>query len=132
MDSVALDASAILAQLQGEPGGSEVMDVVDGGAVDIVVSSVNLCEAITKLMRDGLSAREALEAVVGYREFVVGFDEGQAIRAAELSARTQSFGLSLGDRACLALAASRGCVAWTTDRAWMSVDVGVRVRLLRS
>jgi PIN domain nuclease of toxin-antitoxin system len=62
---------------------------------------------------------------------VVAFDSDQAQRTGELIVLTRSHGLSLGDRACLALAQSRGIPALTADRAWLGLDVGVEIRSLR-
>jgi PIN domain nuclease of toxin-antitoxin system len=62
---------------------------------------------------------------------VVDFDLQQALFAGELARLTRPFGLSLGDRACLALAASRGATAWTTDTEWKKLKVGVKIHLVR-
>jgi PIN domain nuclease of toxin-antitoxin system len=59
------------------------------------------------------------------------FTFAQARVAGELTAKTKSAGLSLGDRACLALALELGAEVYTTDRAWARVDVGCKVNLLR-
>ena len=62
---------------------------------------------------------------------VVPFDEEQAYKAGLLRQTTRSQGLSLGDRACLALAHSLGLPAITADRAWSNLNVGVEVILVR-
>ena len=117
--------------LQGEPGGDEVLAAFDEGLFSISISSVNFCEVITKLVRDGLTLEKALSVVQDLREYVVAFDEDQAIRAAALYPRTSAKGLSLGDRACLALAIERQATAWTTDRAWKGLKLGVSIKLIR-
>jgi ribonuclease VapC len=127
-----LDASAVLAAVQNEPGGEEVYDLLDRDPVTLAISSVNLCEAVTRLVRDGMAAGDAETALRAFRDYVVSFDHRQAVNAAALYGLTSKHGLSLGDRACLALALARGsAVAWTTDREWQRVDVGVQVRMLR-
>jgi PIN domain nuclease of toxin-antitoxin system len=131
VDSVALDASAALAMLQQEAGGAAVTALIAGGAAEILISSVNLCEVVTKLIRDGLSSSDALEASSVLTQFLVPFDEEQALQAAAMYPTTRAHGLSLGDRACLALAAIRGAVAWTTDKDWRKVRTGTRVRVIR-
>ena len=62
---------------------------------------------------------------------VIPFDAAQAMAAGKLRARTRSLGLSLGDRACLALALARGLPAVTMDRDWAGLDVGAEVIVAR-
>ena len=76
----------------------------------------------------------AEEAVADLRELdldVIAFDRAQGEAAGRLRSATRQAGLSLGDRACLALAQSRGAVAFTTDRAWADLDVGVAIEVVR-
>ena len=122
-----LDASALLALLQAERGAAAVAAVVRGS----LVSAVNLCEVVGKLSEAGMpdaAIRAALDSL-GLR--VIPFDELQAYAAGVLRTATKSEGLSLGDRACLALARSMGAVAWTADTAWSRVSVGVAVNVIR-
>jgi PIN domain nuclease of toxin-antitoxin system len=92
---------------------------------------VNLCEVVTKLVLGGASSSNVTVSLRPFSPYVVDFDAEQGIYAGELSRLTRPLGLSLGDRACLALAASRGAVAWTTDAAWLKLKTGVKVHLLR-
>ena len=131
MDSIVLDAAAILAMLQDEQGGDGVLAAIEEAIVPVAISSVNFCEVVTKLVRDGLSIDEARFAVESLREYVVAFDESQALFAAALYPATSGIGLSLGDRACLALAAERMATAWTTDRAWKKLKLGIPIKLIR-
>ena len=55
----------------------------------------------------------------------------QAFAVGHLRPTTRALGLSLGDRACLALAAELGAVAVTTDREWAKSDVGAVVEVIR-
>jgi PIN domain nuclease of toxin-antitoxin system len=66
-----------------------------------------------------------------FLKYAVDFDSQQALFAGELARITRPFGLSLGDRVCLALAASRNATAWTADAEWKKLKVGVKIRLLR-
>jgi PIN domain nuclease of toxin-antitoxin system len=76
--------------------------------------------------------RASIDRSLAFFSFeVVPFDADQAAIAAELRRTTRSKGLSLGDRACLALAVSRGTVALTTDRIWGEIDLPVEIRVLR-
>lgn len=126
-DETVLDASAVLAFLQEEPGS----DIVAGLIAGAVISAVNLSEVVAKLTEKGLDAT-AVEAVLGSLGLdVVAFDTTLAVAAGLLRAETRAAGLSLGDRACLALARRRGATALTADRAWVRLAHGVRVRLVR-
>ncbi len=128
MSEAVLDSSALLALLWNEPGADVVANVLP----DALISSVNFAEALAKLIEvGGLDAGQARASVerVGVR--VVDFDADQAEAAAALREPTRSLGLSLGDRACLALAKHRDCPALTADTAWAKVP-GFQVRLVRT
>jgi PIN domain nuclease of toxin-antitoxin system len=129
-DTIVLDASAIFAFLYREPGVEKVTAALESGAA-ILVSSVNLCEVATKLTLQSGNAAEVSIAIEPFLMYVVDFGARQAIAAGELSRITQPLGLSLGDRACLALASERGATAWTTDAVWKKLKIDVPVYLLR-
>jgi PIN domain nuclease of toxin-antitoxin system len=122
-----LDASAILAFLFDEPGGERVAEAL-GTAV---VSSVNLSEVVAKLIDRGRSEKDAATIVVGMPCAVASFDLGLGLRAGALWANPRRLGLSLGDRACLALAERERLPVLTADRAWIGLDIGVDIRLIR-
>lgn len=127
MASAVLDASALLAYVNGETG-AEVVAAVIG---DALVSAVNLAEVVTKLVERGGSLEQARAALRFIELDVVDFTRPLAEQAGGLVALTRSKGLSLGDRACLALAAREGLPAITADRAWSSLSVGVEVSFIR-
>jgi ribonuclease VapC len=131
VDSIVLDASAILAFLQQEPGGAKVLALLEGANARVAISAVNFSEVMTKLVRDGGSSSDISVAMEPFRPLVIDFDLAHAERAAELYPATQPLGLSFGDRACFALAASRRARVWTADRAWKKLKVGVQVELVR-
>jgi ribonuclease VapC len=127
MISVVLDTSALLAYVKGEPGADDVAAVIG----DAIISTVNYAEAVTKLVEKGMSlplVRTAL-GIAGLN--VVDFDRGLAEVAGEMFATTKPFGLSLGDRACLALAAREAVHAMTGDRIWSKLGGEFKVRLIR-
>ena len=126
-DELVADASAIIALLAGEP----FRRIEPERIVKAWVSAVNLSEVLAKLYEMGLSDSDADAAVTRLSLRVQPFDEPQARAAAQLRAATRHAGLSLGDRACLALAKSLGCRAITADRVWLNSDVGVEVVLVR-
>ena len=122
MSKYALDASAVLALLRNEPGA----DVVDSSLPDAVVSSVNLAEIVTKLVDRGSTEEAIGEALLSLNLSVVAFSPEMAHAAGLLRRMTRSRGLSLGDRACLALAQERGLTAVTADAAWVgATDIPV-------
>jgi ribonuclease VapC len=132
VNSVVLDASALLAYIQGEAGADRVESLLNEGKVDVLVSAVNLAETAGKLTRDGLQEEVIRADILGLGLEIVAFDTDQAFHTGSIVAQTASLGLSLGDRACLALAANRNAPAWTTDRAWKKLKTRVKVELLRN
>ena len=122
-----LDASAVLALLFGEPGHERVAAVLD----DACLSTVNLAEVLGRLARDGHDPEVVRRKIEASTIEIVPFDAAQATICAALLPATRALGLSLGDRACLALAASRRVNALTADRAWVGLGVGVSVTCIR-
>ena len=127
MAEVVLDASALLAFLQREPG----LDRVRRALPDAVIGSVNFAEVVTKLIQWGAPADRIAERLGDLDLDVRAFDRDLAFAAGALHAQTRRLGLSLGDRSCLALARSLGALVLTTDRAWQGTDLGVEVELIR-
>ncbi len=125
--TVTLDSSAILALLFGEPGGDRVAPVVG----DAVISAVNLSEIVAKLIESGYRDDEAERAVDGFLPSVMPFDAPLAIDTGVLRRGTRRQGLSLGDRACLALARREKARVLTADRAWADLDIGVEIEVIR-
>ena len=110
---IALDASALLAFLYREKGEERVAAVAD----EACISAVNLSEVLGRFARDGHDPVEVLGRIESTALEIVPFGTQQATLAAALVPATSARGLSLGDRACLALAASRGIAALTAGRA---------------
>jgi ribonuclease VapC len=125
--SVVLDSSALLAFIQAEPGGEAVAGVVG----EALMSSVNLAEVVTKLVERTGSLEIARTALGMATVDVVDFDRPQAEQAGLLVKNTRSYGLSLGDRACLALAMRESVPVLTADRIWAKLQLNVEVRLIR-
>lgn len=125
-----LDASAVLAVIFGEAGADRVASHLPGARI----SAVNVSEVMTKLVDLGMP-EDTVDAIVeGLQLTVVPFEMAHARASARLRTLTRAAGLSLGDRACLALAGQLDVPALTTDRAWsrlQSADVGVAIELLR-
>jgi PIN domain nuclease of toxin-antitoxin system len=122
-----LDSSAILAILLRERVSARVHDVLDGA----VMTAVNIAEVLTKLVEADAAMLPEAEALFALFDRIEPFTETHARRAAGLRPRTKEFGLSLGDRACLALALELGAEVYTADQAWAQVEVGCVVHLIR-
>jgi ribonuclease VapC len=123
-----LDASALLALLFAEPGAESVADVIAEGAV---ISTVNLSEVAAILVRRGQELEKTL-APVREQVSVEPFTPEDALTAAKLGTPTASKGLSLGDRACLALAKRLAARAVTAERSWAQLEVDVQIELIRA
>lgn len=129
MKLAVLDSSAVIALLMAEPGEARVRGRLSGA----LISSVNFAEVAAYFARRG-AARDAVMAMLGSLPVeVVAFDQELAADAGMLVAATRNVGLSLGDCACLALAASRQAEALTADRAWRKIGdrAGVDVVVIR-
>lgn len=122
-----LDASAVLAMLQDEPGGKMVETVLENS----IMSSVNLCEVLQKSLAHGVEVQGMESDFRALGLAILPFTPEDAETAARLWPLTRRAGLSLGDRACLALAAKFSIPTLTADRAWGDLDIGIEVELLR-
>jgi PIN domain nuclease of toxin-antitoxin system len=125
-----LDASALLALVKRELG----QDVVEAALISgAVICTVNLTEVITTLLRDGVPEITVRQTLDRLPIPTADFDNDLAMAAGLMSSLTRKFGLSLGDRACLALAQRENLPVLTGDRAWAQAGplVGVTVRLIR-
>lgn len=122
-----LDASALLAFLHREPGEAIVALALDGA----LVSTVNLAEVLQKsLWRktdiDGMQS-ELMQVGVQFEPFTPQHAE----ISARLWERGKALGLSLADRACLALAIEQEAIVLTADRAWNEPDLGIDIQIVR-
>ncbi len=128
MSRIVLDASAILAIINGEPGAEKLTPKLLG---DAAASAVNLAEVQTKLVSLGWTSEQAWEDATSPVRDIMSFDEEHARAAGDLVTQTRQFGLSLGDRACLALGMALKAPVYTAEKSWNKVKVGVRVHVIR-
>jgi PIN domain nuclease of toxin-antitoxin system len=126
-----MDASALLALMQGERGGDVVNDLIVEH--ECVASSVNIVEVGTRLVDKGLAPAHLARTLKELDVQTIDFDLEQALLSASLRMTTRQAGLSLGDRACLALAQLMNGTAVTSDSAWQDVAdaAGVKVLMIR-
>jgi PIN domain nuclease of toxin-antitoxin system len=127
MSESVLDASALLALLGSEPGGDKVVQALSRG---VAMSAVNLAEVVAKLADSGMPD-EAIHATLDPLGLtLIDFDRDVAFQTGLLRPATRSAGLSLGDRACLALAQHLSLPALTADRNWANLSLGIPVTLI--
>jgi ribonuclease VapC len=122
-----LDTSALIALLFGERGAEKVEAVMRGAAL----STVNYCETLAVMTRLGRDVGRLRQGLLISGLSIVPFEARHAEVMAELERQTRSRGLSLGDRACLALGILRNETVLTADRPWADLALGVRVELIR-
>ncbi|HWU48278.1 MAG TPA: type II toxin-antitoxin system VapC family toxin [Asticcacaulis sp.] len=125
--SAVLDASALLAMLLYEPGRETVLAALKGAAV----SAVNMSEVYAKIAEKGLDMEAARKAFSTLPFEVTPFDEAHAFLAGQLRVATRAYGLSFGDRACLATAMLAKRAVLTADRAWLRLDLGIDIVAIR-
>ncbi len=124
---VVLDSSALLCVLNGEAGAERVAQVLPSA----VIGAANLAEVVTKLRQRGLSVEEVDDVLGGLNLDVRPLTAAHAYATGHLRPATRTLDLSLGDRACLALAAELGAPAVTADQAWAGAEAGVDVEVIR-
>jgi ribonuclease VapC len=127
LDSVVLDSSALFALLRNEDGADLVRAVIGR----CVISSVNVAEVQTKLVGTGMDEDVAWFHIAAAECPTIHFNDDHARVTGALVRVTRPFGLSLGDRACLALAIDRKATVYTTDRIWKKLDLGIRIEAIR-
>jgi len=125
--SCILDASALLALLQGEPGGEVVQELLETA----LISSVNWSEVVQKALDKEVEIEELRPELEALGLEILPFTAPVAETTARLRAATRQAGLSLGDRACLATAAVLGIPAITTDRVWPDLGLPIEIRVVR-
>lgn len=125
-ETAIIDSSVILAFLRSEPGAVPLDDMQSS-----FISAVNLAEVVAKLAEIGWGSDRIHSALDRFDLRVIPLDDDRAYRAGLLRPLTRDQGLSLGDRACLALAQEYGLPAVTADRKWSEVTIDVDIRQIR-
>ena len=128
MNRVVLDASALLAILNQEPGAESLTPELLSGAV---ISTVNLAEVHGKLVGRGLRPDDAWEAALAPIREAVRFSADQARLVGDLVAQTHPLGMSLGDRACLALGLALKAPIYTAYKSWKKWKLGAHIHIIR-
>ncbi len=130
-NKIVIDASAVLALLNRESG----FEIVEKHLGNSIISSVNFSEVLTVAYREIFETEEeraeGLKLIKNTFTHIIEFDAEQAVIAASLDAVTKKCGLSLGDRACLALAKSKNLPVLTADKVWQDLTLDIKVQLIR-
>jgi PIN domain nuclease of toxin-antitoxin system len=128
MNEIVFDASVMLAKIQHERGAEVVTkELLDRS----VASTVNLAEVQSKLVKKGYLPEEAWEDALSSANSVEPFTREHARIAGDLTTITAQYGLSLGDRSCLALAITLNAPVYTTEQAWKNLKVGIPIHVIR-
>ena len=123
-----IDASALLALLQNEPGSQ----IVETALADGSICAANLSETAAKLIQKGVPDKEALALLKSFDLDVFPVDEKIAFEAGRLVTFTADHGLGLGDRLCLATGIVLERTVLTADRVWGELRInGLNVQLIR-
>ncbi len=125
---IVLDSSVVLAAAFNDPGAPGLADLLLQGSA---ISTVNLCEVVTKLQERGFEPEGMAFVTLQLRDVCHPLTISQAIRAGQWRKDTRHLGLSLGDRCCLALGLELGAEVYTAERRWAALDLGVKVRVIR-
>jgi ribonuclease VapC len=116
-----------MALIRGETGAQRVAECMKSA----IISTVNEAEVQTKLVSAGIEEQLAWWHIEEIECNSVPFDREQARITGGLVKFTKPYGLSLGDRACLALAIQRKATVYTTDKAWKSLSLGIEIEVIR-
>ncbi len=127
MTKIVFDSSAILALLKMESG----HEIVAKNLEQAVVSSVNFCEVVTFLSKKTTKQGEMIKFLTETFDCIEDFNIEQAIIAGSFIKITKDYGLSLGDRACLALAKYKNIPVLTADKTWSKLNLGIKIKLIR-
>jgi PIN domain nuclease of toxin-antitoxin system len=125
--SYVLDSSAVLAFLENEPGAAIVLSILRSS----YISTVNLAEVYSKLIERGDPGLQAFAIVRSAIGQVMPFTEQMAEASGELRPLTRHLGLSLGDRACLAVAMALNAEVYTADRIWAELQLPCTIKVIR-
>ena len=126
-ETYVLDASAVLCLLQEEKGAERVAEALP----DAMIGAVNYSEVVAKLVEAGIDEATVDSLIDKLQLKVLPFDRIQARHGGSLRLTTRKLGLSLGDRACLALAAAESATALTCERIWTKFEAPRKVETLR-
>ncbi|WP_020559165.1 type II toxin-antitoxin system VapC family toxin [Thiofilum flexile] len=129
MNKVVVDTSAILAYLFNETGAELIEQILEESSC--LISSVNYTELASKLVDKGMPIADVIVTLESLELEFIAQDSQQALINAELRPLSKPYGLSLGDRACLALGILNSIPVITADRVWKEVSNEIEIQVIR-
>lgn len=128
MSNVILDSSALIALIRNEPGA----EIVENLLGNIIMSSVNIAETAAILLAPEMTQEECELLIAPFISSTIQFNTQQAYITASLRSQTKHLGISLGDRACLALGILKNYPVYTADKIWSELNIpGLNIILIR-
>lgn len=126
--SSVLDASALMALINNEPGSA----LVQVHLAKACMSTINFTEVLSKMVEQGAPAIDAKRVLDNFNIELIAFDQSQIFGVSQLRLNTKQYGLSLGDRVCLNLGKTLGLPILTSDQIWAKMnDPDIKILLVR-
>jgi PIN domain nuclease of toxin-antitoxin system len=119
MNKVVLDASALIAYIRKEPGAENIIDLLPY----TIMSAVNYAEVATVLSKLDMTSEIIGNTLKNFISNIIPFDQSQALVTGILQRQTKTKGLSLGDRACIALGIHLQVPIYTADKIWAELEL---------
>lgn len=120
------DTSALLAIINNEPGSEMAQAHVLGAGMN----TVNIAETVSYLVRNGYTDDTKIERIINFIN-PIPLDKELSIISGKMIIVTKHFGLSLGDRVCLATAKRLNIPVYTTDRQWLNIAGAIGVKVIQ-
>ncbi len=128
LGNIIFDTSAILALINLEKGYDLVLPIIDKA----IMSTVNVAEVAKFLIdKESYTRAKASTLIDSTLHGIIPFTTSQALTSAEIIKETKKYGLSLGDRACIALSMETGYPIYTADKMWQKLDLDLDIVYVR-
>ncbi|KJV91651.1 type II toxin-antitoxin system VapC family toxin [Rickettsia bellii] len=118
-EHILLDTSAVITLLKKETGYKLIEEIIANSSI----SSVNLSELVSVLVRTNIPMHEIDKIITDIVPTIIPFSKEIAIEAGKLTSFTKQYGLSLGDRACIATGMYHNMIIYTTDKIWAELKI---------
>ena len=124
LSKVLLDASAYIAYISQEPGCDVVSEIIGKSCIN----TVTYTEIISFYTKKGLSD-DLLKELCQYVE-IINVNENICYAAGHMIKTSRDYGLSLGDRLCLATAQYFNLTVYTADKIWLRVADELKINIV--